>query len=150
MKGQVSTELLVVVALVLLIFIPLLVMVYMKANEATQQIGSYQAELAVSRVVSLANSVGSLGTNTSVTTDVYLPPDTLSFETRQAGAGSEVILSVKTPQGVSETADIRKYPLRSYGNITNDFVAGGLTKIQISSYYSGGQAQVDIRKAPPS
>jgi hypothetical protein len=56
MKGQVSTELLVIVALVLLIFIPLLVLVYMKANEASQQIGSYQAELAISRVASLANS----------------------------------------------------------------------------------------------
>ena len=58
MKGQVSTELLVVVALVLLIFIPLLVLVYTKANEANQQIASYQAELSVSRIASLANSVG--------------------------------------------------------------------------------------------
>jgi hypothetical protein len=146
MKGQVSTELLVVVALVLLIFIPLLVMVYMKANEATQQIGSYQAELAVSRVVSLANSVGSLGTNTTVTTDVYLPPDTISFETMQAGGGSEIVLKTRTPQGITETADVVRYPLTSYGNITTDFVPGGLIKIQISSYYVNGQARVRIEK----
>jgi uncharacterized protein (UPF0333 family) len=147
MKGQVSTELLVVVALVLLIFIPLLVMVYMKANEATQQIGSYQAELAVSRVVSLANSVGSLGTNTTVTTDVYLPPDTVSFDTIAAGSGSEIVLKTRTPSGITETADIVRYPLVSYGQIIpGELVPGGVTKIKISSYYIDGQARVKIEK----
>jgi hypothetical protein len=148
MKGQVSTELLVVVALVLLIFIPLLVMVYMKANEADQQIGSYQAELAVSRIVSIANSVGSLGTNTSVTTDVYIPPNTVSFDTRQAGAGSEIVLTLRTAQGNTETSDIVRYPMKSPGPIAQNLMPGGYMKIRISSTTSpGGNAVITIEPA---
>jgi hypothetical protein len=147
MKGQVSTELLVVVALVLLIFIPLLVMVYMKANEADQQIGSYQAELAISRLTSLANSVGSLGTNTSVTTDVYMPPNAVAFETRKAGGGSEIVLTLSTPQGNTETSDIVKYPMRTYGAVPGELLPGGYMKIKISSYLGpDGNAQISIDK----
>ena len=72
-------------AMVLLIFIPLLVLVYFKANEANQQIASYQAELAVFRIAYLANSVGSLGTNTTVTTDIYIPQNIISFTTNSSG-----------------------------------------------------------------
>jgi hypothetical protein len=146
MKGQVSTELLVIVALVLLIFIPLLVLVYMKAGEANQQIGSYQAELAVSRLASLANSVGSLGTNTSVTTDIYIPPNTVSLETRAAGRGSELVMTVRTPQGNTEVAEIVKYPLASYGTLSDSVSAGAWIKVKISSEYHGGEALVRIEK----
>jgi hypothetical protein len=146
MKGQVSTELLVIIALVLLIFIPLLVLVYMKANDANQQIGSYQAELAVSRISSLSNSVGSLGTNTSVTTDVFLPPNTVSLETKQAGQGSEIILKVRTPQGDTEVSDIVKYPLKSYGPLSGSISSGAWVKIRISSEYNAGAATVNIEK----
>ncbi len=145
MKGQVSTELLVVVALVLLIFIPLLVMVYVKANEADQQIGAYQAELTVTRLASLANSVGSLGTNTSVTTDVYIPPNTVSFMTEKAGIGSEIVLTLSTPQGNTDTTDIVQYPMRSYGQIPGQIVPGGYIKVKISSIPdSNGNAEIEI------
>ncbi len=145
MKGQVSTELLVVVALVLLIFIPLLVMVYMKANEADQQIGAYQAELTITRLASLANSVGSLGTNTSVTTDVYIPPNEVSFVTEKAGIGSELVLTLSTPQGNTETTDIIQYPMQSYGSIPGQIIPGGYIKVKISSYPGpNGNAEIAI------
>ena len=64
MKGQLSIELIVIIGLVLVIFIPLLVMVYYKSNEANEEIALHQAELSVFRLAYLANSVGSLGTNT--------------------------------------------------------------------------------------
>jgi hypothetical protein len=149
MKGQVSTELLVIVALVLLIFIPLLVLVYMKANETSQQIGSYQAELAISRVASLANSVGSLGTDTSVTTDVYLPPNTVSLTTEKAGGGAELVLKMRTPQGDTEVAEVVKYPLESYGSISEATTSGAWVKIKISSEYDpkSSEAKVKIEKA---
>ncbi|MFN7991300.1 MAG: hypothetical protein U0R44_04045 [Candidatus Micrarchaeia archaeon] len=147
MKGQVSTELLVIVALVLLIFIPLLVLVYFKANEANQQIASYQAELAVSRIASLANSVGSLGTNTSVVTDVYIPPNTISLKTAQVGQGSEIDLTVNTPQGPTEVVEVIKYPLSNPGTIADASSSGGWMKVRISSTYAGNQAHVKIEKA---
>lgn len=144
MKGQVSTELLVIIALVLLIFIPLLVLVYMKANDANQQIASYQAELAVSRIASLANSVGSLGTNTSVITDVYVPPNTVSLNTTAAGSGSEISLTLDTPQGNSEVVGIIQYPMVSYAPLADATSSGAWIKVNISSQYNSGTAMINI------
>lgn len=146
MKGQVSTELLVIVALVLLIFIPLLVLVYVKASEANQQIASYQAELAVTRVASLANSVGSLGTDTTVVTDIYVPPNTISLETMQSGRGGEIVLTMETPEGSKDSAEIIKYPLANPGSLADSSVAGGWMKLRISSEYSGNEAHIRIEK----
>ena len=119
MKGQVSTELLIIVALVLLIFIPLLVLVYTKANDTNQQIASYQAELSVSRVASLANSVGSLGTNTSVTTDVFIPPNTVLFNTSNVGGGAEIVLTLETAQGPTDITSIINFPLKGAGKLAD-------------------------------
>ncbi|MBD3210089.1 hypothetical protein GF318_01790 [Candidatus Micrarchaeota archaeon] len=146
MNGQVSTELLVIVALVLLIFIPLLVLVYFKANEANQQIASYQAELSVSRIASLANSVGSLGTNTSVTTDVFLPPNTVELLTTGSARGGEVVLRMETPQGPSEIVEVVKYPITSAGQLADSTSAGGWMRIKITSKYENGQAKLEIKK----
>jgi len=148
MKGQVSTELLVIVALVLLIFIPLLVLVYVKASEANQQIASYQAELAVTRVASLANSVGSLGTDTSVVTDIYIPPNTISLGTTQSGRGGEIVLRMETPEGPKDSAEIIKYPLANPNpSLADSSVAGGWMKLRISSEYSAGnEAHIRIEK----
>lgn len=147
-KGQVSTELLVIVALVLLIFIPLLVLVYFKANEANQQIASYQAELAVSRIASLANSVGSLGTNTSVVTDVYVPPNTVVFQTNSAGRGGEIELKVKTPQGDTDVVEIVTFPLSGSQphTLADATTSGGWIKIRITSVYADSTAHVAIEK----
>lgn len=146
MKGQVSTELLVVVALVLLVFIPLLVMVYMKANEANQEIASYQADLAVSRIASLANSVGSLGSNTWVTTDIYLPPNTIDLRANQSGRGGEITLRLKTPQGETEPSDVVKYRISNPGIVADSSAAGSWARIRITSVYSGGETTLKIEK----
>lgn len=146
MKGQVSTELLVIVALVLLIFIPLLVLVYVKASEANQQIASYQAELAVTRIASLANSVGSLGTDTTVMTDIYVPPNTRSLQTVQSGRGGEIVLTMDTPEGPKDSAEIIKYPLANPGSLADASVAGGWMKLRISSEYHGNEAHIRIEK----
>jgi hypothetical protein len=144
MKGQVSTELLVIVGLILLIFIPLLVLVYVKANDANQQIASYQAELTVTRIASLANSVGSLGTETSVVTDVYLPPNMVELRTEASGRGGEIIMVVKTSDGESPIPDVIKYPLANPGQIVDSGAAGGRIKIEISSEYVGDEAKIRI------
>ncbi len=148
MKGQVSTELLVIVALVLLIFIPLLVLVYFKANDANQQIAAYQAELSVSRIASLANSVGSLGTDTSVTTDVFIPPNTIEMRVDQVGRAAELSLTLQTPQGPTTSAvEIIKYPVGNPGTIADQTNAGGWVRLRISSSeVVEGEATVKIER----
>ncbi|MBU0527199.1 hypothetical protein KKE92_01855 [Candidatus Micrarchaeota archaeon] len=147
MKGQVSTELLVIVALVLLIFIPLLVLVYFKANEANQQIAAYQAELSVSRIASLANSVGSLGTNTSVTTDIYVPPNTLAMNVTSVGRAGEISLTMDSPQGpTTPVVEIIRYPLSNPGTLADSSSAGGWMRLRISSEFVNNEASIKIEK----
>jgi type II secretory pathway pseudopilin PulG len=142
-RGQISTELLVIVAVVLAIFVPLLVAVYFKANEANAQIGSYQAELAVFRLAYLANSVGALGTETSVTTDVYIPPGVTNITIRGIEGGGEVIFKIQTTGGESELVEIIKYPIKDakYFSATQ-----GWATFNISSHYdsSTGEAVLEI------
>ena len=146
-KGQVSTELLVIVALVLLIFIPLLVMVYFKANDTNQQIASYQAELAVFRVAYLANSVGSLGTSSSMYTDIYVPKSVRSFSTAATGQGGEIKMQVDTPSGPSDIVEVVRYPITGAGTIVSAPNTGVWVRLNVSSEYtSGGVARVKVTK----
>jgi hypothetical protein len=147
MKGQVSTELLVIVGFVLLIFIPLLVLVYMKANDANQQIASYQAELAVSRLGSLANSIGSLGVNSEVVTDVYIPPNTIALSTNDAGRGSEIVLTLSTAQGQTELVEVVKYPIENPNPEIVGESTGEWVKIKITSTTGeSGEAYIRIER----
>lgn len=146
MKGQVSTELLVIVAVVLLIFIPILVMVYFKAGEAQTEMSAYQAQLVVFRIAYLANSVGSLGTNTTVFTDIYIPKNINSFTAKNAGTGSEIVLNLQTANGPTEVVEVMKYPLVQNSIPLADSSSYGWRRYEISSVYDKGVAKINIRK----
>jgi hypothetical protein len=143
MRGQVSTELLIIVCIVLLIFIPMLVLVYVKSGEANDKISSYQAELSVARLAYLADSVGSLGSNASVQTDIYIPSGVTTITTSTVGRGGEVDFRINTPAGQSEIVEIVEYPIKNPG--TYD-VSTGWARFDISSSYENGQASVLISK----
>jgi uncharacterized protein (UPF0333 family) len=138
-KGQVSTELLVVVGLVLLVFIPLLVMVYFKANEVSEQISTYQAELLVFRLAYLANSVGSLGTDTTVYTDLYIPQNIIYLKTDSFESGGEIVLKLQTAEGESEIVEIVKYPFTTEESTLAEGPAYGWARFKITSYYEEGE-----------
>ena len=108
MKGQVSTELLIIVAVVLLIFIPLLVLVYFKSAEATEQMNNYQAELTVFRLAYMANSVGNLGEGAKVYSDVFIPPNAKTLKIRSVERGGEIVMTLRTNHGDSEVLQIVK------------------------------------------
>lgn len=148
MKGQLSTEMLVVVGLVLLIFIPLLTLVYFKAAESNEKLASYQAELAVFRVAYLANAVGSLGTNSSIFTDVYLPEGTLLFETQPSGQGGELVLNRESSGRSTEIAEVIIYPLASPGPIiVEPLPEGRWIRLKVSSIIEGERVNVMIEQA---
>ena len=148
MKGQVSTELLVIVGLVLIIFIPLLVLVYLKAREAQTEMAAYQAQIVVFRLAYLANSVGSLGTETTVYTDVYIPKNTLSLTATNIGNGAEIQLKMQTEEGESDIVEIVRYPLTetSETDLLQQPGSYGWARYEISSVYEGGVGKVEIRR----
>ncbi len=138
-KGQVSTELLVVVGLVLLVFIPLLVMVYFKANEVSEQVATYQADLLVFRLAYLANSVGSLGTDTTIYTDLFIPQNTISLKTYSFESGGEIVLKIQTAEGESEIVEIVKYPFEVEESTLAEGPAYGWARFKITSHYEEGE-----------
>jgi len=141
MKGQVSTELLVIVAVVMAIFIPLLVMVYFKTSEANAQISAYQAELAVFRLAYIANSVGALGSNASLITEVYVPDGVTEFSARTVGNGGEIVMKLQTPAGQSEVVEIVKYPIMHSPPFST---AKGWARFTITSAYKDGEPGLSI------
>ncbi|HID72321.1 TPA: hypothetical protein EYP38_00130 [Candidatus Micrarchaeota archaeon] len=144
MKGQVSTELMVIVALILLVFIPLLALVYFKANDASSQIASYEAELTVFRLAYLTNAVGSLGTNTTVYTDTYIPSNMEALTTNSVGRGGEIVMRLDTPEGEMEIVEIVQHRIVSDTLMSEPEY--GWTRFRITSEYSGGVAHVEITK----
>ncbi|MEK6981474.1 MAG: hypothetical protein AABX38_00960 [Candidatus Micrarchaeota archaeon] len=110
-KGQVSIELLVIVATVLLIFVPLLVSVYFKANEANASIESYKAQLGVSRIANLVNSIGNLGDGSFIIAQVYVPKNTKQIKFLSSGNGGEVVFVLDSGGQSIDYAESVKYPV---------------------------------------
>jgi hypothetical protein len=81
-----------------------------------------------------------------VTTDVYIPPNTIKLETMQSGRGGEIVLTLATPDGNKDTAEIIKYPISNPRTIADSTAAGGWMKLKISSSYEGAVAYVKIEK----
>jgi uncharacterized protein (UPF0333 family) len=145
-RGQVATEFLIIIGLVLVVFIPLLMFVYFKTNEANAQIGEYQAELAALRLAYLANSVGALGSSTSLVAEVYIPPGVSNFSTRSVQRGGEVVLIMNTPSGPSEVVEVVKYPIANPQELQSQ---QGWARFTITSVYNstGGQATIRIDRS---
>jgi hypothetical protein len=143
MKGQISTELLVIVALIMVVFIPLLTLVYLKINEANAQMASYESELAVFRLAYLANSVGSMGTDTRVYTDVYIPENMEEFYIESSGGGGELVMVMDAPEGRVEVVEVITH---SVGNtrLLNEGTYGWQRFEVESSYTPDGRAEVSI------
>ncbi len=72
-KGQISMELVVLLGFVLIFFIPLLLISQGKVRELNQELVTLQAQTAASRIASTVNSIGYMGTGSSMILDIYLP-----------------------------------------------------------------------------
>lgn len=112
MRGQVSTELLIIVGLILVLFIPVLITIYLKAAEANDRIASLQASIALSRLASTANAVGSLGGGAYAVAELYVPGQVQSIEFNPLGEGGEIVFSIRQQNETSEVVDVVKFPLR--------------------------------------
>lgn len=148
MKGQVSTELIVIVGVVFLIFIPLLVFVYTKADEAQREMVAYQGEIASSRLAYLINAVGSLGVGTTTYTEVYLPPGTQSLCIKNIGNGGEVSLKMMSASGERDFVEILKYKTVAGASGDGCIIKNptqGWTRFKISSYSQGDQGNVAVK-----
>ncbi|MFA5050170.1 MAG: hypothetical protein WC501_04125 [Candidatus Micrarchaeia archaeon] len=100
-KGQVSIEMMMVIAFILIFFIPVMAFSYMKIIELNEDLSTIQAQVAVSRIANTANSLGYMGPGSSLIIDIILPSNS-NLKVQNVGSGSQVVLELELSKGKSE------------------------------------------------
>ncbi len=132
-KGQVSTELLVIVGFVVLLFIPLVLFVYYKTGELNGGIEGLEGRLLSSKLAFISNSLGSMGDGNYMKVEFSLPERVHTLEFRSVGQGGEVLMTMDDGSQVSQVTRLPFNSTRMY--------AGGLSyKLEFRS--EGGLVQV--------
>lgn len=73
MKGQISTETLIIIGFVIFLFIPLLFFLYFRTSQLNAELSITQAHFYAHRLASLVESVGNSGDGSAIKTTIYLP-----------------------------------------------------------------------------
>ncbi len=96
-KGQVSTEMLALVGLMMLLLLPLLFYAHGRSNTAGEDIAVQKAEFAVQRLASAADSVGYLGGAAGVVEEIEIPANVKSIAL--GPNGHDIVLEVDSSSG---------------------------------------------------
>jgi hypothetical protein len=133
MRGQISTELIVVIGMTLLIFTPILVTVYFKGVETSERLAAAQARLTVTRMASLADSIGNLGENASIVVDIFIPKDVImmKFGNAKAGSGGAITIRLNTTEGIHEISEPVAFKFAEEKNFSG--LVKGMMRLSISS-----------------
>ena len=115
-KAQVSVELLIIVGLILLIFVPIIVSVYFKSNESNSSVDSFKVELAVSRLANLVDSIGNLGEGAYINAEIYIPKNVKQIKFLSSQKGGEIVFVVDLNGVTNEYAQSVKYPVQGNPN----------------------------------
>ena len=73
-RGQMSTEILILIGMALFLLMPVLLYAYGRANVSGEDLSVQKAEFAAHRLASLADSVGYLGGGAKVIDEIEIPP----------------------------------------------------------------------------
>lgn len=93
--GQVSTEILVLVGMVLLLLLPMLFYAHGKANVAKEDAAVQKAEFAAQRLASAVDSVGYLGGQTILVEEIEVPEYVSNFSVR----GRDIVFDIDSTTG---------------------------------------------------
>ncbi len=137
-KGQVSTELLITIGVILVLFIPLLFLIYFKAGEVNEQVMQVQAQVIAIRLSELANSVGNAGGNSTVMAEVYIPASVKNISISSFATGAEITVHSVTSNGPTDVPGLVKFPVAS---AVFEFQNAGLVRFDISNVDGGIKIQ---------
>lgn len=99
-KGQVSMELMGIIALILFLFIPLIYLAYSKANEVNYNANEKRASIALSQ---LAGAINMLSENSSMRLTLSLPKSTITYAS--SGTIHQLVLTTQSDEFV-ELVDV--------------------------------------------
>lgn len=136
MKGQVSNELLIVVGFILLLFIPLMFVMYLKLADANSDLSVLQAHFSAARIAYLVNAIGYMGEGSSIISEIYVPNNVRKVSIE----GNEVTFTIGLPSGDSDVVQPTSFriadgrtitsPGRYRLEITN---AGDVVRVEVAS-----------------
>ena len=140
-RGQISTEILILIGLMLALLVPLIIYAYGRASTAQDDFATQKAEFAAQRLADLADSVGYLGGNASIVDQVDVPTGvkSVSIDT----SGHDIIFDMNSPEGEKEIVKSSAF------NITSPNIgrlgSGGtyFVRVRALSNFTGG-AQIEM------
>lgn len=140
MKGQVSNELLVVVAFILILFIPLMFVMYIKLGDVASDLSTLQVHFSVARIASLVNAIGYMGEGSAMITEVYVPENVKEARL----GGNEVVFRALAGGKESEIAQPTSFPVSGGQIITSP----GRYRLEITN--TGGSVSVAVAPSQPT
>ena len=143
MKGQVSTEMLALVGIMLFLLLPLLLYAYGKSNSSNEDISVQKAEFAVQRLASSADSVGYLGGKAGIVEEIEIPPNIKSIT---LGLNKhDIIMEVSSSSGRKQIVKSSTFKIRESGfDRINKAGTYFFEIIALSEYAGSGSEEVGI------
>ena len=130
-KGQVSTELMIIIGFIIIIFIPMVVILYYKSAEISLDMDGLQNKLVASKLAYAANSLGYMGPGSALKIEFFLPLSVNTINFRSAGSGGEVTIYRKDGTQISQVTGFQL-------NATPSNYSGG-NNYKLEFYSKNGQ-----------
>ena len=139
--GQLSTELLIIIGLMLLLLVPLLYYAYNRANIAKEDIGVQKAEFAAERLARLADSIGYLGGTSMIIDEIEIPPGVKSVSISENK--HDIVFDMDTSTGIKQIVKSSAFSIRDSGVGTIKREGSYQVKIQALSDFEG-EEQIEM------
>lgn len=149
--GQISTEMLMIIGLMLLLLVPLLFYAYNRTNIAKEDISVQKAEFAAERLARLSDSIGYMGGASAIVDEIEIPPNVRSVSIQGAGTlgrGHDIVFDMDSSTGTKQIVKSSSFVITSSGleKITR---SGGTYWVEISALPlddpSGAQVRMELK-----
>ena len=139
-RGQMSTEILILVGMALFLLLPVLLYAYGRANVSGEDLSTQKAEFAAHRLASLADSVGYLGGASAVIDEIEIPPYVNSVNV----SGRDIIVNMDSASGKKQIVAGSAFNLSSSGFERITKSGTYFIEVRALSTTSSGGAQVGL------
>ena len=139
-RGQMSTEILILVGMALFLLLPVLLYAYGRANVSGEDLSTQKAEFAAHRLASLADSVGYLGGASAVIDEIEIPPYVNSVGVN----GRDIVIGMDSASGKKQIVAGSAFNLSSTGFERITKSGTYFIEVRALSTTSNGGAQVGL------
>ena len=142
-RGQISTEVLLLIGVMLVVLVPLILYAYGRANAARDDFSDQRAEFASQRLARLADSVGYLGGAAAVVDQIDIPPYVKSVSL--SPNHHDIIFEMNSPAGKKEIVQSSVFQINATGLERISREGSYFIEVRALSNYEPGADQVGMR-----